>query len=327
MNFNASVHEPSDVIVNSNLAFAVVFPIVATALCGVALFPLMLFKALRTQPYQWLVGNYLTCNLAIALCNGVYRAVVIQYYKDKGYVEAVEITDCGLLFFFIFPVAATNYCLFFLGLERFIFLHFKHVINWAILAVFVELPWAFGVYRYIYYLADADERYLKLPYLGICVDLTSEREARRIIHLVFDFILPFLLAVIVVTLASIKAYKRYREVLVKLTNGSDDERPQLVEEKDSIKKVFKDLLMMIMFVCLRAVMSIVVALLCREIGKVDRSSEEKDDFSTAATFFVLFEPCIVPVLYSVFNNDLRQLVCNCMLNNVSVSHNIEGEDI
>ena len=324
MNFTFSVHVPSDVVVNSNLAFAIAFAIVATVLCGVVLLPVVLFKGLRSQPYQLLVSNYVACTLAVALGNGVYRAVLIQFYKDKGYVEATEVTECGLLFFLIFPVAASNYCLFLLGLERFIFLQFKNVINWGILVVFIGIPWTFGMFRYSFYLADTDERYLKLPYLGMCVDVTNEREARRIIHLVCDFILPLLLAVIAVTLASTKAYKRYREIQVKVTNGNDEDRAQLVEERNSIKKVTKHLLMLIIFVCLRVIFTTVVTLLFREVAKEDRSSEEKDNFSTAAVFFILFEPCIIPIVFAVLNSDLRQVVCNYILGNMPVPRT--GED-
>jgi len=326
MNFTFSFHEPSDVVVNSNLAFAIVFSIVATVLCGVVLLPVVLFKGLRSQSYQLLISNYVACALAIVLGNGVYRAVIIQYYKDRGYVEAAEVTECGVLYFFIFPIAASNYCLFLLTLERFIYLQFKNAINWGILIVFIGIPWAFGIFRYSFYLADTDERYFKLPYLGTCVDITDEREARRIIHLVCDFILPLLLAMIAVTLSVIKAYKRYREIQIKIANDHGEDRAPLNEEKNSIKKVVKHLLMLIVFVCLRIIFSIIVTLMYREVAKKDRSLEEKEDFSTAAAFFVLFEPCVVPVVFAVLNGDLRQAVCNCMLDNIPVRHTARNLD-
>ena len=320
MNFTFSLHEPSEVVVNSNLAFAITFTIVATVLCGVVLLPVVLFKGLRSQPYQLLVSNYVVCILAVVQGSGIYRAVLIQCYKDRGYVEAAEVTECGVLFFFIFPVAASNYCLFLLGLERFIHLQFKNAINRGILVVFIGIPWAFGIYRYSFYLADADERYFKLPYLGLCVDVTNERVARRTVHLICDFIQPLLLAVIAIILAIIKTYQRYREIHIKMANGNDEDRAQLIEEKNSIKKVANHLLMLIVFVCLRTLFTVVVTLLYREVGKKGRSLEEKYDFSTAATFFLLFEPCIVPVVFAVLNSDLRQVVCNFMLGNVPVRH-------
>ena len=199
---NTDVYDPPDDLVNSNLAFAIILTIVSSSFTGIVLLPVVLLKNLRSQPYQLLLGNYLSASLAIVLGSGIYRIVQIVRYRATDYDNAVERANCIIGSFAEFPYIASSYSLCFIGLERFIFLFldFKRTIDIYTTAVFVLIPWAIGITRYSVILGDSSSRYINVPYLGLCIDITPERDGRRIVHFIFDIVIPILLTIIVLSL-------------------------------------------------------------------------------------------------------------------------------
>ena len=308
LNTSNFLYDPSDGIVDGNLGIVITFTLVSSALCGAVLLPVVLLRSLRLQPYQLLIGNYVSSSLALVLGNGLYRMVQIQRYKMISYEEASERTECGISGFYNFPLVSSNYCLFVVGWERFIYLQFKKSIDWVTLLVFIGLPWALGILGHSVYLADNSERYENIPYLGICVDTTGERDRRRIIHFALDIALPVVLAIVSLSLASCKAYGRYKEVRVRMRYNGEDDRDELLKEKESVLKVFRELSIPVALLCLRVCSMIVVTSLFREYGSEGNSQDKDDAVITAAFSLLLLEVCIIPVMFAILNVDLRQAV-------------------
>jgi len=304
------VYNPSDSIVDSGLGFTIIFSVLSPLFVGAVVLPVLLLKSLRSQPYQFLVSNYLTSLLANVLGSGLYRAVQIIKYKSEGYEATARDTNCIVTSFSQFPVVVSNYCLFLIGLERFIFLRSKPrmPIDWCSLFVFVIIPWAIGITRYSTYLGDSSSRYRNIPYLGICVDITSERDGRRIVHFIFDIVIPVLLAVITFSLAIGRAYSDYQETTAKLSYDMESERAQLEEEKQQVMKVVRDLYLPITFLLLKLVSIIVITLLYREGAKEESSRQLRDSTFTAAMILLLFEPCVISIVFALLNFDLRREV-------------------
>jgi len=116
---NTEVYTPPDGITDSNLGFAITFTILSSFLVGIVLLPVLLLKNLRSQPYQFLVSNYLASLLAIVLGSGIYRAIQIIRYKTEGYGATVRDTNCIITSFSQFPFVVSNYCLDWNGLSIF----------------------------------------------------------------------------------------------------------------------------------------------------------------------------------------------------------------
>lgn len=304
------VYNPSDSIVDSNLGFAITFSILASLCVGVVVLPVLLLKNLRSQPYQFLVSNYLTSSLAIILGSGIYRALQIIRYKVDGYEASARATNCVVTSFSQFSFVASNYCLFLIGLERFIYLRSKPrmPIDWCSLFVFIITPWALGITRYSVYLGDSSSRYRSIPYVGVCVDITSERDGRRIVHFIFDIVVPVLLAIIALSLAFGRIYSDYNEVVARLAYDMESERSQLEDEKEQVIKVLKELYLPVAYLVLKLPSIIIITLLFRETGKEDNSQQQKDSTFTAGMVLLLFEPCLLSIVCLILNFDLHREV-------------------
>ena len=306
---NASgVYIPPDSIPDSNLGFGITFTILSASLVGIVVLPVVLLKSLRSQPYQFLVSNYLTSSLANVLGSGIYRIIQIIRYKAVGYEAAARGTNCIITSFSTFPFVVSNYCLFLIGLERFIYLRSKPRIpvDWYSLFVFIITPWALGITRYSVILGDSSSRYINIPYSGLCIDITPERDGRRIVHFIFDIVVPVLLAIITLSLAIARTYSDYNEITAKLSYDLQDERLQLEKEKRQVLKVIKELYLPITFLVLKLVSIVVITLLFREVGNEENTQQQKDSTATAGMNLLLFEPCLISVVFFVLNFDLRR---------------------
>jgi len=302
------LHVPSDGVVNSNIGFAITFTVLASVLCGAVLLPVVLLKSLRSQPYQLLIGNYVSCSLSIVIGNGLYRVVQIQQYRANGFEEAASETECGLFYFFTFPLVSSNFCLAAVGWEKFTSLYFRKTTDWATLIVFIGLPWALGFFEYSAYLADDSDRYENFPYLGSCTDISKERDTRRILHFALDIALPVIVTSVALGLAGSVAYSRYREIKVQLNRNSENNRNDLLSEKELVKKAFRELSIPVSLLCLRICFMIIITSLYREYDSDGNTQDKNDDLLTASFFFLLFEPCVIPVVFFILNSDLRREV-------------------
>ena len=300
-------YDPSDDLVNTNLAFAILLTILSSSLTGIVLLPVVLLKNLREQPYQLLLGNYLSSSLAIVLGSGIYRVVQIIRYIDANYDDAAEATNCIVNSFFEFPYVTSTFSLCFVGLERFIFLFldFKKTIDIYTTAVFILIPWALGITRYSVHLGDNSSRYSNIPYLGLCVDITSERDGRRIVHFIFDIVIPILLNIIVLSVNYAKTYSTYKLVQAKLSYGREEEFSQLQEKKNNVMKVIKDLYIVVVLFGIRVIAIITLTSLYRQSADEDNSQHEQESAVTAAMILLLFEPCVIPVVFIVLNAEVR----------------------
>ena len=308
MNATTKEYIPSDSIVDSNLGFAITLSILASFLVGVVLLPVLLLKKLRSQPYQFLVSNYLAALLAIVCGSGIYRVVQIARYKSEGYESTMRDANCIVASFFEFPFVVSTYSFFLIGLERFIYLRSKPrmPIDWCTLFIFIITPWALGITRYSVYLGDNSSRYENIPYLGFCIDITSERDGRRIVHFIFDIVIPILLATVAFSLAIARTYSDYSEVTARLTYDLESERAQLEEDKRQVLKVIRELYLPITLFVMKLLSIIILTLLFREYGNDDNSQEHRDATGTAGIVLLLFEPCLVSVVFFCLNFDLRR---------------------
>ena len=304
------VYIPPDGITNTNLGFAITFTIVAASLVGILVLPVLLVKSLRSQPYQFLVSNYLTSSLAIMFGSGIYRTIQIARYKAEGYEAAVRDANCIFTSFSQFPFVVSNYCLFLIGLERFIYLRSKPrmPIDWCSLFIFVITPWALGITRYSVVLGDSSSRYINIPYLGLCIDITSEKDGRRTVHLIFDIIIPVLLAIVTFGLAIARTYSDYYEIIAKLTYDLQAERLQFEEEKRQVLKVIKELYLPITLLILKIISIVIITLLYREVGNEENSQQQRNSTATAAMVLLLFEPSLISVVFFLLNFDLRRQI-------------------
>ena len=301
-------NDPSDDLVNSNLAFAILLTIISSCLTGIVLLPVVLLKNLRSQPYQLLLSNYLSSSLAIVLGSGIYRVVQIVRYIDSDSDDAAEDANCIVGSFFEFPYVTSTYSLCFVGLERFIFLfvNFKKTIDIYTSAVFVLIPWALGITRYSVHLGDNSSRYRNIPYLGLCVDITSERDGRRIVHFIFDIVIPILLNIIVLSVTYGKTYSTYKLVQAKLSYRRDGESSQLQEMMNNVMKVIRDLYIVVVLFGIRVIAIITITLIYRQSADEDNSQQERESTVTVGLILLLFEPCVIPVVFAVMNAEVRR---------------------
>lgn len=306
---NASdVFDPSDDVVNTNLAFAILLTVLSSSLTGIVLLPVVLVKSLRSQPYQLLLSNYLSSSLAIVLGSGLYRAVQIIRYLSTNFNDATESANCIIGTFFEFPYAVSSYSLSFVGMERFIFLYldFKRTIDIYTTVVFILIPWAIGITRYSVTLGDSSSRYGNIPYLGLCVDVTSERDGRRIVHFIFDIVVPVLLTIVVLSVDYGKTYSTYKLVQAKLSYDREEEYSQLLEKKKNVMKVIKDLYVVVVLFGIRIIAIIAITALAREYADEQNSQQQQESAVTAALILLLFEPCIISVVFAFLNVEVRR---------------------
>ena len=222
--------------------------------------------------------------------------------------DAAERAQCVIGSFFEFPYIVSSYSLCFVGLERFIFLmlNFKRTIDNFTAVLFILVPWAVGITRYSVHLGDSSSRYHNIPYLGLCVDITSERDGRRIVHFIFDIVIPVLLNIIVLSVDYGKAYSYYKLIQAKLSYNRGEERLDLIEKKKNVMTVVRDLNIVFVFFALRVIATIVITSLFREYSKQENSQQQKDAAATAAMIVLLCEPCVIPVIFALVNTEVRR---------------------
>ena len=303
---NTDVYDPPDNLVNSNLAFAILLTVVSSSLTGIVLLPVVLLKNLRSQPYQLLLSNYLSSSLAIVLGSGIYRAVQLVRYMATDHDNATERANCIINMFAEFPYIVSSFSLCFIGLERFIFLFldFKRTIDIYTTAVFILIPWAIGITRYSVILGDSSSRYTNIPYMGLCIDITPERDGRRIVHFIFDIVVPVLLTIIVLSVTYGKIYSSYKLIQAKLSYEREGEYPELLERKKDIMKVIKDLYVVVVYFGIRLVAIIAITSLFRESADEENSQQQRESSAAAAMILLLFEPCVIPVVFAILNVDV-----------------------
>lgn len=308
---NFSLHLPPDSLVNYNLAVVIIFSVLAPLLNGIVILPVLQLKQLRTQPYQYLLSNYLSSTLAIILEFGLYRGVQIIRYRNDGFEVSVKKTECGIVKFFEFPITTSNFCLFILGFERFLVLQCNKTTDGLVLAFLIAFPWALGIYRQAFELTSSKSQYQNIPYAGLCLDVTSEQRGKEIATELLDLIIPFLLTTVAIALAYAKAYSEWRVVdeRLKLQLYSNlGEKKELKLKKRSIINIFKNINLAIAFFSLRIVTTSLFRLLLRQVEEEESSQELKDIAGASGIFFLLLETVINPIVFVIFNDDFRKAI-------------------
>ena len=306
---NFSVHRPPDSLVDYNLGVVITFTVLAPLLNGIVILPVLWLKELRTEPYQYLTSNYLSSTLAVILEFGLYRGVQIVRYKIVGFEAAAKRIECGIAKFFEFPITASNFCLFILGFERFLFLQYNQAINKFILILLIALPWALAIYRQSFELTSSKSQYQNIPYAGLCVDVTSEQRGKEIATRLLDLIIPYILALLTITLAYVKAYSEWRIINERLNlklYSNPDEKKELKLKKRNIIKIVKTINLATAFFSLRILTTTLYRLLIRQVEEEESTQQLKDNAGASGIFFLLLETVINPVVFVVFNNDLRK---------------------
>lgn len=309
---NSTLDLPPDSLVNFNFAITILLSLTAPPLHGIVLLPVLLLKKLRRQPHQYLYSNYLASSLVIILGFGFYREVQVGRYIFQGFEAGLKKTACNVMKFFEFPLTTSNYCLFLLGFERFITLHYKKTIDWPTLILLIALPWALGILRHILQL-NFKSNYLSIPYLGLCVDVSGERKARMAVAFLMEFVLPFLLALITISLACAKGFSEWKRIKMRQKDfSSSTEIMQLRREKSSILKKTKLINLAAAFLILRFCTALIYRVLYSVVEDDNSSQESKDKAGVIGVFILLVDVTINPILFFVFNSDLRKAVCDKM---------------
>lgn len=311
---NFTVDLPPDSLVNFNFAITVIFTLFAPPLYGAVLLPVLLLKKLRTQPYQYLCSNYLSSSLAIVLGFGLYRQVQIGRYMSEGYEVGLRKTACNIMKFFEFPLATSNLCLVLIGFERFYVLYYEKMIEWPTLLLLIALPWALGICQHVTELSSK-HRYQNIPYLGLCVNISSEKRARVIITFLLEFAIPFTLALITITLAYATGYSKWKKIKMKqdgLYQLPSAEMAKLRHEERSVLKMTKATNLAATFFILRFFTSLIFRVIHSELEGGDSLQESKNRAGVVGLFLLLLDVTISPILFFIFNSDLRKAICNRM---------------
>ena len=303
---------PPDSLVNINLAVTVIFSLIVPPLHGVVLLPVLLLTKLRRQSYQYLYSNYLSSSLAVILGFGFYRTVQVVRYMVEGYEASAKKTKCNILKFSEFPLTTSNLCLFLLGFERFCVLHYKKETDWPTLLLLIALPWGLGICRHSVQLS-AEHRYQNIPYLGLCVDAAEEKTGGTTITMLFDYAIPLFLALITISMAYAKAYSRWKKIKARQKEFlSSTEIIKLRNEKRSILKITKTINMAAAFYALRFCTALIFRVMYYKVEDDSLPQELRDRAGVVSMFFLLLDVTINPILFFIFNNDLRKEVCNKM---------------
>ena len=312
-----SIQLPSQSIVEANLAVAVVFTTVSPILNGLLILVVLYSKHLRSQPYQCFLSNYLLSTIALMFGFGVYRIFQIQNYRYDGFIKSAEETNCGIAKFLEFPLLTSNFCLFLLGCERYVYLKYNRVINWSVLCLFLAFPWALGVYRYIFELFSSKEQYLNIPYAGLCIDIDSEKESRRNLYIILNVALPLSLALLSIILAYYKAFSAYKNVTVCLRRRSfsdTNEEAFLLQQKQFIRKVvFKSVNLAAILLGIRAVITTITSLLFSQFSGDTLSQDVKDRVGTVGVAIVYLETVIIPIVYLIYNRMVLKALMNAIV--------------
>ena len=309
---NSTIHLPPDALVKFNFTITMLFSIIAPPLHGIVLLPVLLLKRLCRVPHQYLYSNYLASSLAILLGFGFYRQVQVGRYIVDGYEAGIKKTACNIAKFFEFPLTASNYCLFVLGFERFIVLHYNKTIDWPTLLILIALPWALGISQHVVQLSSKNH-YQNIPYLGLCVDVTEEKNGRMVIAFIMEFVVPFLLAMITITAVYIKSFTKWRKIKMRQKDFlSPTEITQLRHDKRTVLKKTKVIKLASAFFALRFCTGLIFRVLFSKVEDDDASSETRDKAGVIGVFVLLLDVTINPVLFFTFNADLRKALCDRM---------------
>ena len=309
-----SIQLPSQSIVDANLAVSVVFTTVSSILNGLLILVVLFSKQLRSQPYQCFLSNYLLSTIALMLGFGVYRIFQIQNYRYDGFMESAEKTNCGFAKFLEFPLLTSNFCLFVLGCERYIYLKHNRVINCSVLCLFLVLPWALGVYRYIFELFSSKEQYLNIPYAGLCIDIANEKESRRNLYIILNVTVPLSLAFLSIILAYWKVFSAYKNVTVYLRRRSYsdiNEEAFLLQRKQLIRKVvLKSVNLAAILLGIHAVITAITSSLFSQLSGNKLSQDIKDRVGTVGVAILYLETVIIPIVYLIYNRILLKALIN-----------------
>ena len=309
---NFTVDLPPDGLVNFNFAITLIFSLIAPPLYGLVLLPVLLLRKVRRQSYQYLYSNYLSSSLAIILGFGFYRAVQIGRYLVKGYDVGVEKTACNIMKFFEFPLTTSNLCLFVIGYERFVVLHYNKSTNWPTTLFLIALPWGLGICRHSVELCSQD-RYQNIPYLGLCIDISEEKKGGEIVSLLFDFVVPLILALFIISAAYTKAYSRWKKIKAQQKEFlSSTQVTKLQREKRSVLKITKTINMATGFYTLNFCTRLIFRVLYSKVEDDSSPQELKDQAGVVGVFFLLLDVAVNPVLFFILNSDLRKAICDKM---------------
>ena len=310
MSGNYTVELPSDALVNFNLAMAIIFTFIAPVFNAIVVLPAFFLKSLRSKPFQHLVSNYLLSSLAIVGGFGFVRAVEICRYKDYGYEVSEDRMNCSAAKFFEFPLATSNFCIFFLGFERYLFLKYKKEIGRYILTLLILVPWGLGFYRHVTELATSKDDYQSIPYVGLCLDVSREKEGKETITDLVNYAVPFLLAIFIVCACYGKGYRHaYKmEKRIQTENLPAAERAELCNEQASLIRTLKTINIVAGFLLMRILTSTVVRILFAKVESDDAPQHMKDGAATAGAFFLLFNVVIDTMIVAILNGDLHKAV-------------------
>lgn len=311
-----STELPSESIVDANLGVTVVFTTVSPIFNGILILVLLFSKQLRSEPYQWLLANYLLSSIALMFGFGIYRIFQIQNYRYDGFVKSSEETNCGIARFFEFPLMTSNFCLFLLGCERYVFIKYNRTVDWFVLLLFLALPWALGIYRYTSELITSEDQYLNIPYVGLCIDISNEKDVKRNLYSVLNVAIPLCLALISIILAYYKTFVEYKNVSVCLRKGSfvdANEKALLTQRKTLIRKVvFRSINLAAILLGIRSVITTVTSSLFSRFSDDDLSQEYRDRVGTVGIAIIYLETVIIPIVYLVFNHMIQEALINIL---------------
>ena len=339
MNVNLSVgfgrppiHLPSQSIVDANLAVTVVFTTVSPILNGILILVVLFSKQIRSQPYQWLLANYLLSIIALMIGFGIYRIYQIQNYRYDGFMKSSEETNCGVARFFEFPLLTSNLCLFFLGCERYVFLAYNKTVNWFVLLLFLALPWISGIYRYCFELVTSRKHYLNIPYVGLCIDISSERERRRNLYTVLNVAVPLSLALASIVLAYYKTCVVYKSTVIHLRKrpfSNPEEEAILLHRKHFIRKVvFPSINLVAILLGIRTAITTITSPLFSQFSKNDLSQDYRDRVGTVGIVIIYIETVIIPVVYLIYNhNEIQKALMNSLLKLIPRYRRVRTETI
>ena len=310
MGGNYTVNLPSDGLVNFNLAIAIIFTLAAPVLNAMVVLPAIFVKSLRSKPFQHLVSNYLLSSLAIVGGFGFIRAVQILRYKDHGFEASAKMMNCSAAKFFEFPLATSNFCIFFLGFERYLYLKYKKVIGRYILTLLIVGPWALGIYSRVMELTTPKDHYESIPYVALCVDISKERKGKEAVTDLVDYAVPILLGIFIVCASYGKGYRQAYRLEKKLQeeNIPVAERANLRNEQTRITYTLKTINIVANFLLMRILAAIVVRILFDRFENDSTPHGVKNKAATAGVFFLLLNVVIDTIIVAVLNSDLHKEV-------------------
>jgi len=310
MEENYTIEVPPDALVNFNLAVAIIFTFVAPVLNAVVVLPAFLLKSLRSKPFHHLVSSYLLSSLAIVGGFGFVRVVQICRYKEHGYEVSADMMNCGAAKLFEFPLATSNFCIFFLGFERYLFLKYKKEIGRYVLSLLILVPWGLGFYRHVTELATTKDNYKSIPYVGLCIDVSSEKKGKETITDLVDYAIPFLLAIFIVCACYGKGYRQVYKMEKRLQteNLPAAERAELCNEQTILIRTLKTINIVAGFLLMRILTAIVVRILFTGVENDNTPQNVKDRAATAGVFFLLFNVVIDTMIVAVLNTDLHKAI-------------------